>query len=486
MSHPYSMETRVRSTTNPGFVWPFSWVRFRAAPDAYGDPFGPHYSAYSEQSEYYEEMTPNSSKYGTKVSGSSEWKSFEHYRIKRQPRSTALRCFLTAYYDHGSMWRTQFEPEIIGLQGYTNNSCFYSAPTSMFGEPGFPIRDLPLFYQKRPTDNGFVPPPENLEDLERRALSTMMPGIKAGLSSINTLIELKDFKSLPKTVSHLGEFVDNLSKIPYVNIATSIYRQSKITLRQLFRGTASGYLEAKFNVLSFLSDLSALQKVLVTHQHQISELIARLGQVQVRHFSVDLNEFPLTFTDQSDIVRFVPPCGSASSIATTVVGRRSVSSNPSRFHVEISYNYMLNDFQVANAQLLGLLDSLGVNFNPRIIWNAIPFSFIVDWVVNVGRFLENFSHRNLEPKVNILHYCWSIKRDRSVFVDKTLVDNDNTQPEFGDIQVVPCRTVRETAYRRQTGWPTPSLLSTSGLSATEVSLGAALLITRKWKPKRRS
>jgi hypothetical protein len=257
-------------------------------------------------------------------------------------------------------------------------------------------------------------------------------------------------------------------------------------MRQLFNGTASGYLEAKFNVLSFLSDLSALQKTLIGYQHRTSELIARLGQVQVRHFTVDLNEFPLTFTDESDIIRLLPPCGQESSIATVFHGRRSVNTNPSRFHVEIQYNYSLSDFQVANAQLLGLLDSLGVYLNPRIIWNAIPFSFLVDWVVNVGKFLEGFSHRNLEPKVNILHYCWSIKRERMVFVDKTLANTDNTQPEFGDIQVIPCRTVSETAYRRQVGWPTPSLLQTSGLSATEVSLGAALLITRKWRPKRRS
>jgi len=430
-------------------------------------------------------MTPNSA-LGAKGGSSSEWKSFEHYRIKRLPRQTPLRTFLTAYYDHGSLWKCEVDEELIGMQGWTNNSCFSSAPTSMFGEPGFPIQGLPLFYQKRPLDNGFVPAPENLEDLESRAMSSMMPGIKAGLSSINTLIELKDFKSLPKTVSHLGDFIDNLSKIPYVNIATSLVRQSKLTMKQLFRGTASGYLEAKFNVLSFLSDLSALQKVLIAHQHKTVELVARLGQVQVRHFSVDLNEFPLTSSLTSDIVRVLAPCGQEQYIASVFQGRRTSNSKPSRFHVEVSYNYSLSDFQVANAQLLGLLDSLGVYMNPRIIWNAIPFSFLVDWVVNVGKFLEGISRRNLEPKVNILHYCWSIKRERTIFVDKTITDTDNTQPEFGNVQVVPCRSVSETAYRRQVGWPSSSLLSTSGLSATEVSLGAALLITRKWHPKRRS
>jgi hypothetical protein len=476
------METRVRTRTTPGFVWNYSWLRLRAAPDSYGDPFGPFIEAYSDRSEYFEEMTPNSAKYANR-SPVTTWNSFEHYRIERLPRTSQFIVFLDAYYDHSNWWRSQVNEELVGLQGYTDNSCLFSSPTSVFGEPGFPISGLPVFYQKRPSDNGFVPEPEHLADLESRAMSVMMPGIKAGLSSINTLIELKDFKSLPKTLSNVRNWFDNLSKIPYVNLATTV-RQAKLTIRQLYHGTASGYLEAKFNVLSFLGDLVGLQKALISHQHKLSELIARQGQLQKRHFTVDLNEFPNRPTDISPIILFFAPCGQQSNVASRCQSRRNVAQRLTTFHVEIEYNYLLPEISAELAQLGGLLDSLGVYLNPRIIWNAIPFSFLIDWVVNIGSFLEKFSHRNLEPKVNILHYCWSVKRDRTVFVDKTITSSNNTQPEFGDVQVVPCRTVRETAYRRQSGYPTPSLLQTSGLSATEVSLGAALLITRKWKPKR--
>lgn len=46
--------------------------------------------------------------------------------------------------------------------------------------------------------------------------------------------------------------------------------------------------------------------------------------------------------------------------------------------------------------LRGFLDSLGFQLNPRIVWDALPFTFIVDWFLNIGAWLENFSIDTLE------------------------------------------------------------------------------------------
>lgn len=43
-----------------------------------------------------------------------------------------------------------------------------------------------------------------------------------------------------------------------------------------------------------------------------------------------------------------------------------------------------------------LLDSMGFELNPAIVWNAIPFSFIVDWFFDVGSFLNRFRVDALE------------------------------------------------------------------------------------------
>lgn len=46
--------------------------------------------------------------------------------------------------------------------------------------------------------------------------------------------------------------------------------------------------------------------------------------------------------------------------------------------------------------LRGLLDSLGFELNPSIIWNALPFTFVIDWFFGVGSWLDRFRIDALE------------------------------------------------------------------------------------------
>jgi hypothetical protein len=52
--------------------------------------------------------------------------------------------------------------------------------------------------------------------------------------------------------------------------------------------------------------------------------------------------------------------------------------------------------------LAGFLDSLGFELNPRIIWEAIPFSFVIDWFFGVGTFLQRLKIDTLELPINLV------------------------------------------------------------------------------------
>ncbi|DAD51791.1 maturation protein [ssRNA phage Gerhypos.1_21] len=52
--------------------------------------------------------------------------------------------------------------------------------------------------------------------------------------------------------------------------------------------------------------------------------------------------------------------------------------------------------------LRGLLDSLGFELNPRIIWDAIPFTFVIDWFFGVGSWLDRFRVDALELPVALV------------------------------------------------------------------------------------
>lgn len=46
--------------------------------------------------------------------------------------------------------------------------------------------------------------------------------------------------------------------------------------------------------------------------------------------------------------------------------------------------------------LRGLLDSLGFELNPNIIWDAVPFTFVIDWFFDVGSWLSRYKVDALE------------------------------------------------------------------------------------------
>jgi hypothetical protein len=114
------------------------------------------------------------------------------------------------------------------------------------------------------------------------------------------------------------------------------------------------------------------------------------------------------------------------------------------------------------------MDDIGLNLNPSIIWNAIPWTFVIDWVVNVSSWLDQFKFRNIEPITYIGEYCWSMHIRRV------------TSLSMGRGSAYPIIHATEDAYKRQVCTPNyVSSIKTSGLNLKEFSLAAALGVTRK-------
>jgi hypothetical protein len=119
---------------------------------------------------------------------------------------------------------------------------------------------------------------------------------------------------------------------------------------------------------------------------------------------------------------------------------------------------------------LALLDSLGVNFNPRTLWNAIPWSFVIDWFVKIGDWLNTFEVKWMKPTIQIMDLMCSVKRSRKISVSFT--GWDDRLITDGRIYVYPA--VKETAFKRFPITLDEASVTLSGLSLTEFSLGAAL------------
>jgi hypothetical protein len=372
-----------------------------------------------------------------------KWKTFRHYkRYVLYPAGNVVLC-----------------SQINAPQpGWCRECCTdgaYLWSTNSHGGIEKPFNGL---IKLRTGGDEIVPNPVGLSNLIARSLQTMLPAIKPELSIVNSLIELKDFKSLPRTI---------------VGMKNWLLKGPK-TLRQHLRSTADGFLQGNFNVLPLLSDITGIHRAIANTKKQVNELVARQNKLQKRHFTANLDEFvDSKVTGSPHAIQ--KPHISFPTLSGQAVDTRTVTYADRTFHAEIMYSYWIPKYQLEHAQLNGMLDALGVNLNPSIIWNAIPWSFAVDWVFGVSRWLDQFKVRNLEPVCLIHRYLWSARIQRQVLCTCTV---NPVGGHRGSPEVTACQH-DETAYIRSPGMPDIyNAIQVTGLNPKEFALGSALAISR--------
>lgn len=414
------------------------------------------------------------------------WKSFEHYKARRgNPPSNGAWSFV-----HSGRNFPVGAYQLGTIQGHRALSYGWKANgnrVNPFGEPGLPILGLPAYVVEQ-ANGDFLPVPANLGEMEAIALRKMLPAVKQELSLINSIIELKDFKSIAATTAK----------------AASLSIRKGLTLRKQFRkayksmrkwlsdrpseATAAGlYLQLQFNILPLISDVMAVRRAIASIEEQVRKLVNRAGVPQTTHFTMrGIAEDDATDADGEWFYLIDPVRETAPFLQYQICSlSRKVLNDPPVYHAEMQYCYTYRNWQVEHAQLLGLLDGLGVNLNPAIIWNALPWSFVVDWLVGVSRWLNDRKTLNMEPQINMRGFLWSYKRSRTVypwadigrsFTPSTVLPglSEGFYPKG-----VTLPAVREISYKRKAGWPATSSITTSGVNLSELTLGSALVIARR-------
>lgn len=126
--------------------------------------------------------------------------------------------------------------------------------------------------------------------------------------------------------------------------------------------------------------------------------------------------------------------------------------------------------------LRGLLDSMGFELNPRIIWDAIPFSFVVDWFFDVGSFLGRFKIDTLNlpivlvdsfvsyKEINNIQWRWIRANDGTYTTRPTSAGACNVSNFFHRMPIYPDYTSLSGL-----GWKMPSL-NQAALGVSLVSL----------------
>lgn len=303
----------------------------------------------------------------------------------------------------------------------------------------------------------FPSPPMDDPDAESygsEALRAMWPKVEADVSSLNFLWELREInRSIPQVIASLGRLDSVIRRLPK-------RRRGALSrvLRSLIKEGSTAVLIKNYGHDTLVRDLQNLYSAAQAGASEARRLLDTEKRILKSHWSCDL----AGLDDQS----YGP-------VGTALWERMHVSYERRRFTATMHYSFVIPDEQRRQLVWLSSLDKFGVNINPSTIWDAIPYSFVIDWYFGVGRLLDQFTIRNVRPAVNIRQWCHSTHVIRRI--SRSISIGRNAASEETGKETIIAEDYRD-KYVRVPGRPPPFdfVLRQGRISNREIILGGAL------------
>lgn len=233
----------------------------------------------------------------------------------------------------------------------------------------------------------------DVSDCQRRAWWSMQPRWESEVSMLNFIYELKDFGRLMKSIMNF-DFAKTMGKLREArriiqemakqrNAIASIGNTSSNASKVL----AEAYLFNQFALQPLFSDIkSILGNIEQTANAAQEEFYTRGDFYQKSHYAEKLVD---VFT------------GSWGSYNNDYIFTGTHNETVFNATLEYSYDYEMRHGWSKYQRFWGL------ELNAKVIWDALPFSFLLDYFCKVGNAIRNMT---LDPNVttHVFQYCESL------------------------------------------------------------------------------
>lgn len=228
----------------------------------------------------------------------------------------------------------------------------------------------------------------DIDGCQRRAWWNMQPRFESEISMLNFIYELKDFKYLMKSLLLWRQTMGKLR-----NLVTAVRElENSPNLGKTSSGTsivaAQAHLTYQFAVKPLINDVRTLLQI---WEDTISEA---QNEFEMRGLSAQKSHYSECLASKTTGSFFT---GSLAWLHTGTYQEVMYTAT-----LEYTYNYIRR----VGGELYR--HYLGFNLTAGVIWEAIPFSFLVDYFCRIGNAIHAMS---VDPNVrlNVLQYCESIK-----------------------------------------------------------------------------
>lgn len=238
-------------------------------------------------------------------------------------------------------------------------------------------------------------------NLSAHAWHAMQPRFESGLSLINSLFELKDFRDVLRHLVHhrpwtvVEYFRKGLPRKTRPGIPINRERQPGPSVTDPSQIAASAVLTNQLAIEPLVRDILKLSSIIrdIVNEKQLEFGVAGTQRQKSHWSSAEVFHDDITITSYVSSFKFFNEA------------KGSVDKQKFTATMEYTYKYKCRDVLDAFQAYFGL--SLDYN----AIWNMLPFTFLWDYFNGVSESLRNMKH---DGNVNLLfsQYCESVKRTK--------------------------------------------------------------------------
>lgn len=241
----------------------------------------------------------------------------------------------------------------------------------------------------------------------------------------------------------------------------------------LLRRSAELNLFYQFGLKPFADDCILIHRNLRDLEAKITALLSQAGKPVTKHYSRALDIIKLPHKGLLEVYH-------DGDYKNQLLQKYEWVSRPI-YHATVTYIIDVDELKGLLGDIRGFISAMGLDKILGTIWELIPFSFAVDWFVDVSGFLEALDRKLFGAlPILILEYCHSVKYEYQTtitwqsWVTQSIVGSVPTI--FGQATLAQQRVKY---YERKKD--TPCLLdlqSSSGLTVRRVSLAGSIAYSK--------
>jgi hypothetical protein len=235
-----------------------------------------------------------------------------------------------------------------------------------------------------------------------------------------------------KPIVDLGQFLGELRNAPSVpglqafRYFKGVAEGGRKSARRLSRSEAKEYLNAEFGWAPIVRDLQGLYKYQQTLAQTLAQLKRDNGKGIRRSAELrSVNENEATISQVNNLMYpYVHPFYHENGSSFRTVTHRTTR----RDWFEGKFRYYIPDIDSRDWPFRAKRALLGLNPSPSLLWELLPWTWLIDWFVNIGDVLSNMSDQAAENLVADYGYVMSnVRYDYTVHEKSTVLTSTGNQ-----------------------------------------------------------